>query len=138
MAGLIMGTFSYRHVPVLFLKSQFQSFLHFSSFVSLYHFVIRDDSFEIDFTSDRISGGHHVVEVDIFDKRFHVGLLLDLLFAHFLGDLAGTSFETSYEGMGELSVFGAFFALFHDHCLLTSLSTVQEDTHSTVFEELYH
>ena len=96
MAGLIMGTLGNRHVPVLFLKSQLQSLLHFGSLVSLDHLVIRDDSLEVDFSGDRVPGGHHVVKVDILHKRLHVSLLLDLLFAHLLSHLTGTSFKTSY------------------------------------------
>ena len=133
MTGLIMGTFSNRHVPILFLKSQFQSLFHFSSLISLNHLIIRNDSFKVDFTSDRISGRHHMVEIDIFDKRFHISFLLDLLFAHFLSDLSSTSFKSSYKSMGELSVFSAFFALFDNDCFLASLPAVEEDTYSTVF-----
>ena len=49
---------------------------------------------EINFTADHVSGGHHMVEIHIFDKRLDASSLLDFILAHSFGNLSGVSFDT--------------------------------------------
>ena len=54
----------------------------------------------------RLPGGEEVVQVKIFDEWLNSGSLFDLLLAHDLSDFSGGSFNTSDEGMTELSFLG--------------------------------
>jgi hypothetical protein len=50
-----------------------------------------------------LPGGEEMVQVDEFNERLDSDSLLDLLIAHDLGDLSGSSGDTGNEGMSELS-----------------------------------
>ena len=133
-----MGALGHGHVPVLLLEGKLEGLLHFGSLVGLAHLLIGDDALEVDLSGDSVPGGHDVVQVDVLHERLHVGPLLDLLLAHLLGHLPGASLETGHQGVGVLPLLVPLFHTLHDHCLLASLSAVQEDAHSAVLEELDH
>ena len=105
MVSLISGALDNGHGSVLLGQGGSQSLDHFFSLFSILgvHFLVGDDIFEINLSGDHVSGGHHVVQVNIFDKGLNGGALLDFFLAHFFGHLSGVSLQSGHQSMGVLS-----------------------------------
>ena len=124
MSDLIIDTLSNWNISILFLKCNFQCLFHFTSLISLHHFIISDNSLEIQFSSDSISCRHNVVQIHVFNKRLNISLLLYFLLAHSLCHFSWVSLDSCYQSMRIFSFFGSFFTGFYDYCLFACLSSV--------------
>ena len=57
---------------------------------------------DVEILANGISGGHHVVDIHVFNKAFHgANSFGDLLLGHSSSDTFGTSGDTAEKGVGE-------------------------------------
>ena len=96
MVGLIGRVLGDGKSSIFISHSGSQSLNHFFSFFSVLSvsFFFSHNVFEINFTTDHVSGRHNMVVIYIFDKRLNSGSLLDFILAHSLGNSTGISFNT--------------------------------------------
>ena len=105
MISLISGGFNSREGSILFGEGGSKSLDHLFSLFSVLSvgFFVGNDVLEVYFTANHISGGHNVVQVNVFHERFDGCALLDFLRPHFFGHLSRVSLQACHQGVGEFS-----------------------------------
>lgn len=85
-----------------------------------------------------VSGWKQVVVVDGLDEWLDLSSLSDLLSTVLLGNLQWVSFNTGNQSMGKWVSLGTFIVRLHDDNLLTGVTTTDDDSNLTSFQELSH
>merc|ERR1719158_649219 len=113
------------HIPCLFL-------LH----GVLQQFLVEVGLVETDVHG--VASRHHVVVVDDLQERLNLGPLLDLLFGHLLGDLAGILVNPGHQSVAERFVASSLVGRFHDDCLPSGIPAGQQQDDLPALHYLAH